>query len=170
MLFMVDWNAVTALSNLLNLFKSLILDISCFLFKSEKCLLHLWIAEFDPHFEVMIILHWSSFSVASLSDIVFHHTFVFFCSFCPCSAAAGCQENQGLSLCLQHTLCAQHRVTCVPCIFRHLAVPLHHRSFSSQPLNESELFPAVWSDPFSFKPHIFSYDTVKKRTCLFYCV
>lgn len=50
---------------------------------------------------------------------------LFFCSFYPCSAAAGRQENQGLSLCLHHMPCAQHRVTCVLCIFRHLAVPLH---------------------------------------------
>lgn len=56
----------------------------------------------------------------SRSDAVFHHTFVvFFCSFCPCSAAAGCQENQGLSLCLQQLLCAQHRVTVsVTCFFK----------------------------------------------------
>lgn len=78
---------------------------------------------------------------------------LFFCSFCPCSAAAGCQENQGLSLCLQHMLCAQHRVTfSVPCIYRHLAIPLHHYNLlSSEPPKGSE-FPAVQPASFSCEP------------------
>lgn len=86
---------------------------------------------------------WSSVSVASCSDALFLPYICFFCSFCPCSAAAGCPENQGLSLCLQHTLCAQHRVTCVPCIFRHLAVPLHHCNLlSCEPSKRKWIIPS----------------------------
>lgn len=90
---------------------------------------------------------------------------LFFCSFCPCSAAAGCQENQGLSLCLQHTLCAQHRVTfSVLCSFRHLAIPLHHYNLLSyEPPKGSDIFPAVPPFPVNH-PHMFPYKHCKTMT------
>lgn len=152
----------------------MILDKLCFLFKRETCLLHLWIAswlEFDPHFGVMIILPWSSFSVASLSDIVFHHTFVFFCSFCPCSAAAGCQENQGLSLCLQHTTCVHNIESPVCRVFSDTWQSLC--TIAPSPLSlwmKVNCFQQFDLTPFPLNLTFSRDDTVKKRTSLFYCV
>lgn len=77
-----------------------------------------------------------------------------FCSFCPCSAAAGCQENQGLSLCLQHVLCAQHRVTCsVPCIFQTPGNPFFTVTTSS-PMKVVD-FQQFSLPPSPVNPHMF---------------